>query len=233
MKVYHYPQVDFDQINRTLRETGKKLRIDIGTSISAPVSKFWFERMQDIVVIGIEPNPDCVYEETLWYNKLLSIQGVFKDDPQRDFYFHVIGACDDIENVEESDFFVTSKNVGCSSLLKPIGIQVEKVIKVQKFPMHHLLRHLEFDSIELIKIDAQGKDLDIVKSMGDFISKVCFIDLEDNCERSYVGAPTKKAILDYMSSKGFHLYESSGGNSRFKNTSREFPENFKNTSGEM
>lgn len=238
MRIFEYPNVDYDLINSVLKKTNKKLRIDVGTSINAPVTKYWLKNLSDIISIGIEPNPDCVYKDNLWDGKIVSIPKVFENEPQKEFYFHIIGACDNIDSLSTSKFHVMTVNSGCSSLLEPIlpfknGIILDRMIEVKTFPMQELLDKIDIDFIELIKIDTQGKDLDIVKSMKNHIHKVCYLDLEDDCTKDYKGASSRNSIVSYMNNVGFHLYENYDGNLRFKNVSIKIPEHFNNITGDM
>ena len=237
MKISNLLNVDYSHINSLLTNFNKKLRLDIGTSISAPVTRHWFNRLNDIVCIGIEPNPDCVYKENHWNNGIYNIINVFENHPQKDFYYHIIGAVDDVDNLTLRKFNVLNGNVGCSSLLEPIwpfkGCELDKVIDVETFPLKSLLKNIDFKLIELIKIDTQGKDLDIIKSAGDYIKKVCYIDMEDDCTKGYKGAADRNSILEYMKKFDFELYKIESGNLRFKNIGITIPNNFNNITGDM
>lgn len=239
MEISNFIDVNYQIINKNLKE-GKKLRIDVGTSISAPVTRHWFKNLNDIFVIGIEPNPECVEKENYWQNEFFSIKNVFKNHPQKNFYYHIIGACDDVVCLQKKNFYVTKGNVGCSSLLEPIyenlnkhGSQFDKMLEVEVFPLCELLKNLEFDFIELIKIDAQGKDLDIVKSLKQYIDKVCYIDLEDDSTYFYKNSPNQEEILSYMNNCGFKLYDTLNCNLRFMNQKIQINDKFSNLSGDM
>ena len=38
----------------------KRVKIDVGLSYSAPHSQDWLSKDDDLIVIGFEPNPDCI-----------------------------------------------------------------------------------------------------------------------------------------------------------------------------
>ena len=63
------------------------------------------------------------------------------------------------------------------------------------------------DSVDFLKVDAQGLDLEVVKSAGDRLRNVAKVQLEATMVpyRQYEGAPDKSAIVEYMESKGFRL----------------------------
>jgi hypothetical protein len=58
MRSDKFSNFDFEYVNSKLYT--KKTRIDIGTYRSAPVSRNWFSQLNDIFVIGIEPNLSCL-----------------------------------------------------------------------------------------------------------------------------------------------------------------------------
>jgi hypothetical protein len=226
-----------DIVNSKIR-SGKKLRFDIGTSISAPVTRYWFNMMNDIYVIGIEPNPDCYDKPNLWNNRSWNILDEFRNHPQGENYYHIIGACDNVDHVVEKPFYLLNGNVGCSSLLEPnldniTGCMLDKMINVETFPMSMLLDKLDYDLIELIKIDTQGKDLDIVKSFNKHIKNVCYLDVEDDSTRQYHSAPSRAEMMAYITELNFEYYQYLNGNLRFINKSIDIPKNYNNITGDM
>ena len=84
-------------------------------------------------------------------------------------------------------------------------------INVQSVRLDTFLRNnnLNDSTIDFIKIDTQGNDLKVVKSLGDKIYNVREIMLEVQIVpfEHYKGQSKKTDILDYMSSKGFKEYK--------------------------
>lgn len=233
MNVATIKTIDYETINKKII-SGKKLRLDIGTSISAPVTRYWFERMNDIFVIGVEPNPDCYDKPNLWQGRTWSILKEFQNHPQKENYYHIIGACDNVNEIVEKEFFLFKENVGCSSLLKPkSNKKLDKITKVETFPMHFLLDKVDYQLIEIVKIDTQGNDLNVIKSFKHHIHNVCYLDVEDDCTSEYEGASNRNEIVNYINGLGFSMYNEHGGNLRFKNIKLKIPENFNNISGDM
>lgn len=62
-------------------------------------------------------------------------------------------------------------------------------------------------SIDYLKVDAQGLDLEVVRSAGERLADIAKIQLEASTAsyRQYEGAPEKSVIVDHMESKGFRL----------------------------
>ncbi len=190
--------------------------------------------MNDIFVIGVEPNPDCYDKQNLWQGRTWSISEEFQNHPQGDNYYHIIGACDNVDEVIEKEFYLFNENVGRSSLLKPkFNDKLDRITKVETFPMHFLLDKIDYQLIEMVKIDTQGNDLNVIKSFKDHIHNVCYLDVEDDCTSEYEGASNRREILNCINSLGFSMYHKHGGNLRLKNDKLKIPENFNNLSGDM
>jgi FkbM family methyltransferase len=190
----------------------KHIKIDIGLSYSAPMSQTWLSSESDLLVFGFEPNPESVASIISSTNK--------KRDPchgevldykyiveKRAFIIPVAVGKDEVESI---DFFITQRDVGCSSLYKPKTEchAVEKTIKVpviklssffKLFPFH------QFPIIEYIKIDAQGSDFDILLGAEDYLrNHVVYVTVETDGNQ-YEGADLDNpgVVYNYMVSQGF------------------------------
>ena len=84
-----------------------------------------------------------------------------------------------------------------------------KIIKVKSIRLDTFLKenNLVDCVIDFIKVDTQGNDLKVVKSLGDFIFNVREIMLEVQIIPCYKNQSKKKDILAYMASKGFKEYQ--------------------------
>ena len=225
MRFSTFKDVDWDYINSKLKE-GLKVRIDVGTSINAPVSKWWADSFDDRFIIVIEPNPDCWYKENLHprLQTYMNVPKVFEDNPN---VHGIFGGCDNVTELVEKDFNIMGYHQGNSSFLKPHGgvirneekdIVVERVEKIEVFSLGMLLDKLDYEYVELLKTDAQGKDLDIVKGLGDHDERVLHMDCENDVTNQYEGAGSYGDLMSYASGIGFKKYaELPGGDSRFWN----------------
>ena len=108
--------------------------------------------------------------------------------------------------------YVPELSAGCGSLLKSdpskrLG-NVLNEYNVSVFSLRHFFELLPMDKIEYIdyiKIDVQGKDLDVLKSAGDFLKdKVVYITAEPE-NLDYIGSSnnTIDNIISYMKNIGF------------------------------
>lgn len=70
-----------------------------------------------------------------------------------------------------------------------------------------VMKGLNIQKVDLLKIDAQGADLAVVKSLGDRIKDVRKIKLEvtTTAQQLYVGTATKNEIIEYLANRGFAL----------------------------
>lgn len=84
---------------------------------------------------------------------------------------------------------------------------LKEKIKIECIRLDKLIEREEIKEIEYIKIDTQGTDLDVVKSLGDKISIVKKISLEIQLQELYQGSSTIEETLEYMNDKGFTLVE--------------------------
>jgi len=156
-----------------------------------------------LAVIGIEPiayNIDILKSGTAdWPTRL---------DPaligSRLFLLPV--ALANVDRVEQGSMYVTSVDTGCSSLLEPRALDVVAEQEVEVWPLALLLSLLPWESIpfvEHLKIDAQGLDLQILESAGDWIHRVLAVTAEPETTQ-YKNARNSAAELDaFMKSRGF------------------------------
>ena len=195
MQYSKFNNVYFDFINAKLRQ-GMKLRIDVGTSINAPVSKWWADNLEDRFIIVIEPNPDCWHAQNLHprLQQFMNVPKVFGDN---DNVYGIEGGCDNVTELEQKDFHIMNYHQGNSSFLMPHNgvipndekdITIDRTEKVDVFSLGMLLDKLDYEYVELIKTDAQGKDLDIMKGLGDHVDRVLHMDCENDVTNQYAGA---------------------------------------------
>lgn len=198
-----------------LREDGKiyippnikHIKLDIGLSYSAPMSQYWLTHEDDLTVFGFEPNPAAI--ESI-------LNGAIKQNPSHGeplekrligHSFFLIPCALGLTTSKTIKFFITKNDCGCSSMFQPKDFEVEKIITVPIFSLSDFFDLFPFDThpiIDYIKIDAQGADLDIVKSAGNYLQKhVIYLTLEPE-NTQYNGTQNSKIeIQRHMESIGF------------------------------
>jgi FkbM family methyltransferase len=178
----------------------KHIKLDIGLSYCAPMSRYWLSHENDLLVFGFEPNPASV-TSILQGHK----HGVEKKDIGKNFF--LIPCALGLSSTTMIKFFVTANDCGCSSIYFPRDFPIERIIEVPIFSLSAFFDLFPFDShpvIDYIKIDTQGSDLDIAKSAGHYLAeRVIYITLEAE-NGQYEGTVNSQNDIDvYMRSIGF------------------------------
>ena len=194
-------------MNIEIPEHIKRLRFDIGLSYCAPNSAVWLrKKSSDLYVIGIEPNAFCV--ENIKNNGIYCQQ--YNINPFKTENFHLINcALDDVESPKIKTFYNMEGDPGTSSLLKPtytLGYSIKNTSQILTVSFKSILEKLpwdRFEYIELVKIDTQGKDLDIIKSAGSYLEKIVFLNCEVNTFDHYEKNPKPEEYEEYLSRAGF------------------------------
>jgi FkbM family methyltransferase len=203
----------------------KKVKLDIGLSINAPHSCIWLKNdPDDLLVFGFEPNPESVLSikdinyfqnNTVKKNKELEkyIEPVhyFKNHSLIGTKLLIAQCALGLETTNKT-LYVTDVDPGCSSTFKLSSEfmkmrPVEKEINVEQYRLDEFFKIFPFHQIpyiDYIKIDAQGADLDIIKSGGEYIKKyVVYVTLEPENEEYLNTENDFSSMKSYMESIGF------------------------------
>ena len=177
--------------------------IDVGLSSNAPQSEYLLQNNQASIVFGFEPLPSNINElisGTSQYQPALSTERINKE------FFLIPCALGTRGAGATAKFFVTTKDKGCSSLYQPTMFSWEDEIQVPVYRLDEFLELFPFDKhgvIQFLKIDAQGADLDIVSSAGNYLSKILIVTTEITVDQ-YAGIrnSTKKTVFLFVK-RGF------------------------------
>ena len=212
--------INLDDLNN-IPDSSTKLFIDVGTSIDAPNAASWLKDYTDCFVIGIEPNPENidvlrkgrsgnVSFPYLALDKNIVVQHNEPVAEINDRFCILECAIDNVEAPTTTSFYMTDdRNSGCSSLLKPtekLGLDIKKVHQVSVIPLEMILKKLipsRFSHVTFLKTDAQGKDIDVVKSCKEYLSKILIIQMEVNTGGQYENEQNLEDIEQFMFSNGF------------------------------
>lgn len=188
----------------------KHVKLDIGLSYSAPMSQQWLTCEKDLMIFGFEPNPASVASILQGATKKYESHG---DTLEKKFIgtnFFLIPCALGLSNDTMIKFFVTSKDCGCSSIYQPKDFEIERIINVPIFSLASFFDLFPFDThsvIDYIKIDAQGADLDIVKSAGHYLEeRVIYITIEAENSQYENTVNSSQDIDNYMKNLGFIRY---------------------------
>ena len=123
--------------------------------------------------------------------------------------------------------FNTYNKPGCNSLLDmnlhnlirdrnqkgwyaPHDIFKTGEVKVDRITLKSILDETDFDIVDILKIDAQGSDLDVALSAGDWLEKTIFLQTEslkstNEIEKMYEGQTTIDEDIKTLGDLGFEL----------------------------
>ena len=190
------------------------VKLDIGLSNTAPISNKWLIKEPNLLVLGYEPViKNC--ENILSSNNGISHQFpdfILEKKFLQEKRFQLFNyALDNVNELKKGEIIVNMIDTGTSSLyshnqttLGPIDYkQPVQIISLKmifdKFPWDR------FKYIDYIKIDAQGADLNILKSAGNYLKeKVVYVTAEPD-GHYYIGSEynTEENITSYMESQNF------------------------------
>jgi len=108
---------------------------------------------------------------------------------------------------EQSSSLLPPDEAGVKSWVTEQSFEVVGSVTVPTMRIDTFLNRMGIGAVDYLKIDAQGLDLEVVKSAGDRLADVAKVQLEATTAsyRQYEGAPDKTAIVEYMESRGFRL----------------------------
>ena len=219
-----------------IKDNIKGVKLDIGLSFNAPSSKVWLEQDPNIMVIGFEPNPDfliSVQSDGIDLRGIVShqhnngsLRGTIIDEYINKRFFIFPIALFDVNEPTEMPFYQTENDTGCSSIHKPTSekfVDYKLKANVPVYSLKHFFDLFPFDKfeyIEYIKIDAQGSDLDILISAGDYLKeKVVYITAEPECiDYENVSHNNEKNMEEYLISQNFErIYNTNARDPTFIN----------------
>jgi hypothetical protein len=180
----------------------KNIRLDIGLSYCAPNSTIWLNENPNTFVIGVEANKYAA--NTIMTNGFIAHQmNLSLQYPHPNFILLNI-ALDDVDTKTTKPFYHMSGDVGVSSLLKPtneLGDSILELSDVDVYSLSYILEKIDWDRfeyIELVKVDTQGKDLDIIKSAGKYLDKIVYLNCEINTFNHYENNPKPNEYDTYL-----------------------------------
>ena len=219
--------------NKKIKVPGdmRRILIDVGLAGEAPNSGNWLINSNDRFVIGIEPlgyhwsmieNYKTSNSLRPWSDNIPVVQleeGVVKYQGKnfceiKNRFMKVHCAIDDVDEPTKKTFYQMDRRYGASgssSLLKPSDKHphfVEEEIEVDVMSLETILDHIDWDRfpfIEHIKTDCEGKDFDVVRSIGKHLNKVLFITSEVS-EKNFdhwEGSHDQHLFRAFMKGKGF------------------------------
>ncbi len=190
------------------------VKLDIGLSYNAPQSQSWLSKEPNLMVFGFEPNPEsvkCIQDGNIQKRHHLHGQPLEQKFLNNKQFQLIPFALSNVEKKEEMYFYINSNDCGTSSLFNHDEKHLGPIKNKISVPVVSLKMFLDefpwdrFEYIDYIKVDAQGSDLNILKSAGNYLSeKVVFVTAEPDGHQ-YIGADECNTpnITNYMISQNF------------------------------
>ena len=200
--------------NYTIPPTCTHVKLDIGLSYNAPQAQTWLSHEDSgLMVFGFEPNPESVARIMSKDNKNQPGHADCLEYKYIDKGRFVIQQCalSSVSEPTTMKFYVSANDCGTSSLFPNDETLLGKIKEVVDVPVYSLKMFFDgfpwdqFEYIDYVKIDAQGSDLNILKSAGSYLSeRVVYVTAEGD-GNYYIGAHecNTQNIIEYMSSQGF------------------------------
>ena len=215
--------LDFSGIDKNKIDR-RNIRIDVGLGIDAPHTAHWLMTEKDTFIIAVEPSPDNLLslsdgrdapEQPFSYLKtknnsiMQSGKEIKKYNPED--LFLVQGAIDDVGlNPRKQTFYCTDDiNTGCSSLLKPtdkLPAKLKKEIEIDTYSLEYILDNLglqDLGLIQFVKTDTQGKDFEVIKSLGKYLEKVVLLKCEWSVGDHYENTSNPSDFFHFMIANDF------------------------------
>jgi FkbM family methyltransferase len=187
----------------------KRVRLDVGLSDNAPMSKQWIaeDAERELMVIGFEPHPGS--RKTLQAGAsrwpiVISPQEIGKRLIILPF------ALQSKKEYGEAKFYLTKNDSGCSSLFRPKTIPIDGETVVETCSLAQFFDLFPFESIpfiEYLKIDAQGADFEIIQGAGGYLQNIAVVTLEAE-ENEYPEAANQLTVTkEFMTQNNFLFVE--------------------------
>tara|TARA_R110000787_G_scaffold266844_1_gene373104 strand:- start:3955 stop:4767 length:813 start_codon:yes stop_codon:yes gene_type:complete len=225
----------------------KYIKLDVGLCAEAGNSAAWLADTDDRFVIAIEPLPyhwtvlqdyDTAFTSCRSYPDIKHIQleknqVVLNRQKICLIDNRICGmqaAIDNVEGIGERDFYEViydDTRSGASSLLKLTpqhqqGNNIKGVIKVPTVSLKSILDLVpwdRFEYIEHVKTDCEGYDPVVVRSAGEYLSKIVFFSCEVLRKPwQHCGEPDADEFIHFMAENNFQVIKERGGEIDFINT---------------
>ena len=203
---------DWDNLKRQITDTNSvRLRIDVGLSYKPPNAIEWLKTCKDTLIIAVEPVYSS-FESTK--NHLIPL--ITSTQGRNNILILINAALDNIDDCELRTINISNIDPGASSLFEisnngDVTHSHEEIIQVLSFKK--LLDQIDwkrYNLIDYLKLDTQGKDLDIMKSCEPYHDKIQLLEIETTTNNCYHGAPNQQEIVDYLKNSKFEFVRYSG-----------------------
>jgi len=198
--------------------------IDVGAHKAAMYTLPSVEKFPDLGVIAFEPMFDMWGQlfMTKHHERLYPVPAaITPEDGTISFRRATTDMCSSIKEVDPD-----AKNFKWPGGCTGTNFQVT----VPSLTLETVIDMLPFQTVEFLKVDAQGADFEVVKSAGKNLYRIVSFVVEIQTKPLYKDSATEEQFVDYFQSRGFKMIkkkfqnkQESEANMLFLNTRYELP----------
>jgi FkbM family methyltransferase len=210
----------------------KRIRIDVGLDTGPPFTNFWVRKYPDVFVLAFEPSkialttlfgqaetPLSEGQDSFLQRRSGTTYPYFKSDKFDHLMENRPIRLPEINTVifpyaltsgpwQQLTFYDTP-DTGVSSLHKPIAHTIKGTSQVVATTLDSILDLVNFGNVEFIevlKIDAQGHDVDILMGSRKYLEKIMYVQVEYSTYGQYENAPENFLTIDsLLRNYGFYM----------------------------
>lgn len=174
--------------------------IDVGAHGGEATLQFAIQN-PGIKVYAFEPNL-CVAAKSVGQapNYFVIPVAVAEQDGTAGFYVNAEGVASSLLPLNES---------AARSWIGGEHLRVDSIRTVPTIRLDTFMNLLGIDKVDFLKIDAQGADLAVIRSVGERLKDILKVRLEVDVtpSRLYEGSPSREEVIAFMEANGFVLCE--------------------------
>lgn len=181
-----------------------KYIIDVGTSHNAPRG-IELRDTYGYPVVFIEPDKDALEQVAAREGDIKINAAITSYDGETEFNYYQQGTHSILKtNLEEIHKYIDGYS-GTNATVE--NWTAWKSEKVKCYKLSTLLQQLNIDEVMYLKVDTQGHDLEVIKSLEDKISTVRYVECEVQITdfEVYKNQSKKQELVDYLSQHSFEL----------------------------
>lgn len=195
----------------------KRIGFDVGACFGESIFKF--DGFDEIYCFEPSPYPfPYLVQNTQNDPRIKCFQLAISDENgMKDFHLHDYFGYSSLLEIDQSGEFAEH----CHQY-DPGFDFVMSTLQVESKRLDNFMIENNIDHIDFLKVDTQGNDFNVIKSLGDMITTVDNIEMEIQLKPLYKETPTKDEVIDFMNMKGFLLMEEKANNERLTNYEHNF-----------
>lgn len=211
-------------IMKLSREKTRITAIDIGCARCAFLNEFLIKyyKRENIEILGIDPlQHNDIHDAAKYYNYYIKgcVDNIDRNTIQeKTFYINAIDQASSLLKIKTDNFTSDLNNLDNGfyypqDIIDKLKIIVNE-IKVKVYNINDIIHSTIGDTkiIDFIKIDAEGKDMDIVKSLKENFHRIKYISVECSCHKNekleiFENGSQLIDAITFFTENGFEVFE--------------------------